>query len=111
MIFKYRLSVTVHIYLMVSQYNGQFFEWISGVKAPIAVLGAEIDKMSPPELLKQFEEVLAAKPEVGRSSVFFCLFFSFILFFIFISCLHFSVQVILFYMLLFSNREIFLFLC
>lgn len=37
---------------------------IKGVKVPIAVLGAEIDQMSTPELLKQFEEVLAAKPEV-----------------------------------------------
>ncbi|KAF8038086.1 hypothetical protein BT93_B0825 [Corymbia citriodora subsp. variegata] len=37
---------------------------IKGVKVPIAVLGAEIDQMSPPELLKQFEEVLAAKSEV-----------------------------------------------
>ncbi|KAK9281772.1 hypothetical protein L1049_004678 [Liquidambar formosana] len=38
---------------------------IKEVKAPIAVLGAEIDKMSPPELLKQFEEVLSKKPEVN----------------------------------------------
>ncbi|KAF7848627.1 hypothetical protein BT93_L1787 [Corymbia citriodora subsp. variegata] len=37
---------------------------IKGVKVPIAVLGAEIDQMSPPELLKQFEEVLAAKSEI-----------------------------------------------
>ncbi|KAM4116150.1 hypothetical protein ACJW30_02G028900 [Castanea mollissima] len=37
---------------------------IKGVKAPIAVLGAEHDHLSPPVLLKQFEEALAAKPEV-----------------------------------------------
>ncbi|KAK3440896.1 endo-1,3;1,4-beta-D-glucanase isoform X2 [Eucalyptus grandis] len=37
---------------------------IKEVKVPIAVLGAEIDRFSPPELLKQFEEVLAAKSEV-----------------------------------------------
>jgi len=37
---------------------------IKGVKVHIAVLGAEIDKLSPPELLKQFEEVLTAKSEV-----------------------------------------------
>lgn len=37
---------------------------IVGVKAHISVLGAEIDQMSPPELLKQFEEILSAKPEV-----------------------------------------------
>lgn len=37
---------------------------IKAVKVPISVLGAEIDKMSPPELVKQFEEALDAKPEV-----------------------------------------------
>lgn len=36
----------------------------AGVKVPIAILGAEIDQLSPPALLKQFEEILAAKPEV-----------------------------------------------
>ncbi|KAJ4894401.1 alpha/beta-Hydrolases superfamily protein [Raphanus sativus] len=38
---------------------------IKGVKVPIAILGAEIDQLSPPALLKQFEEILAAKPEVN----------------------------------------------
>lgn len=38
------------------------------VKAPIAILGAEIDKQSPPELLKQFEEILSSKPEVREHS-------------------------------------------
>ncbi|GLT47495.1 hypothetical protein SLA2020_211900 [Shorea laevis] len=37
---------------------------IKGVNVPIAILGAEIDDFSPPELLKQFEEILTAKPEV-----------------------------------------------
>ncbi|KNA12447.1 hypothetical protein SOVF_125940 [Spinacia oleracea] len=37
---------------------------IKGVNVPIAVLGAEIDHLSPPELVKQFEEALNAKPEV-----------------------------------------------
>ncbi|XP_010527419.1 PREDICTED: endo-1,3;1,4-beta-D-glucanase-like [Tarenaya hassleriana] len=37
---------------------------IKEFKAPIAVLGAENDRTSPPELLKQFEQVLAFKPEV-----------------------------------------------
>ncbi|XP_038704142.1 endo-1,3;1,4-beta-D-glucanase-like [Tripterygium wilfordii] len=37
---------------------------IKGVEVPIAILGAEHDKFSPPALLKQFEEVLAAKNEV-----------------------------------------------
>ncbi|CAN8258353.1 unnamed protein product [Cochlearia groenlandica] len=38
---------------------------IKGVKAPIAILGAEFDNLSPPSLLKQFEEILASKPEVN----------------------------------------------
>ncbi|KAM7254102.1 hypothetical protein ACFE04_031784 [Oxalis oulophora] len=38
---------------------------IKELKAPIAILGAETDKISPPELLKQFEEVLSTKPEVN----------------------------------------------
>jgi len=37
---------------------------LTAVKVPLAVLGAEIDRMSPPELVKQFEETLKAKPEV-----------------------------------------------
>ncbi|KAI4369607.1 hypothetical protein MLD38_018032 [Melastoma candidum] len=37
---------------------------IKRVKVPIAILGAEIDRLSPPELLKQFDEALAAKPEI-----------------------------------------------
>ncbi|BFG19621.1 hypothetical protein CerSpe_058950 [Prunus speciosa] len=37
---------------------------IEGVKVPMAVLGAEIDEYSPLELLKQFEEILAAKSEI-----------------------------------------------
>ncbi|CAI0560080.1 unnamed protein product [Linum tenue] len=34
------------------------------VKIPLAILGAEIDQMSPPALLKPFEAILAAKPGV-----------------------------------------------
>ncbi|KAF3605488.1 hypothetical protein DY000_02045790 [Brassica cretica] len=36
---------------------------IKGGKVSIAILGAEIDRLSPPALLKQFEEILASKPE------------------------------------------------
>ncbi|RLM98633.1 endo-1,3 [Panicum miliaceum] len=39
---------------------------IKEVKCPISVLGAEIDKMSPPELVKQFEQVLSANSGVGH---------------------------------------------
>ncbi|XP_016541032.1 endo-1,3;1,4-beta-D-glucanase isoform X1 [Capsicum annuum] len=34
------------------------------VKVPISILGAEIDRRSPPELVKQFEMALNAKPEI-----------------------------------------------
>uniref|UniRef100_A0A6N2LVZ1 Dienelactone hydrolase domain-containing protein n=1 Tax=Salix viminalis TaxID=40686 RepID=A0A6N2LVZ1_SALVM len=33
------------------------------LKVPISILGAEIDHLSPPALLKQFEDVLASKSE------------------------------------------------
>ncbi|KAK4441697.1 1,4-beta-D-glucanase [Sesamum alatum] len=38
---------------------------IKEVKAPLAILGAEIDKLSPPELVKKFEEILSLKSEVA----------------------------------------------
>ncbi|PRQ38867.1 putative alpha/Beta hydrolase [Rosa chinensis] len=37
---------------------------IKAVKVPISILGAEIDRMSPPEVVKQFEEALTAKYEI-----------------------------------------------
>ncbi|KOM44361.1 hypothetical protein LR48_Vigan05g196600 [Vigna angularis] len=37
---------------------------IRGVNVPIAILGAEHDSLSPPKLVKEFEEVLKAKPQV-----------------------------------------------
>ncbi|XP_027332259.1 endo-1,3;1,4-beta-D-glucanase-like [Abrus precatorius] len=37
---------------------------IDGVNVPIAILGAELDTVTPPELVNQFEQVLNAKPEV-----------------------------------------------
>ncbi|KAL4590217.1 hypothetical protein LXL04_003143 [Taraxacum kok-saghyz] len=39
---------------------------IKGVKVSIAILGAEIDKWSPPELVKEFELALKAKPEIDH---------------------------------------------
>ncbi|XAR54617.1 Lysozyme [Bertholletia excelsa] len=39
-------------------------EDIKAVEVPISVLGAEIDRMSPPELVKQFEQALNGKREV-----------------------------------------------
>ncbi|KAF7813749.1 endo-1,3-1,4-beta-D-glucanase-like isoform X2 [Senna tora] len=37
----------------------------SGVQVPIAILCAEVDTLCPPEHVKQYEQALAAKPEVG----------------------------------------------
>ncbi|XP_050241147.1 endo-1,3;1,4-beta-D-glucanase-like [Quercus robur] len=51
---------------------------IKGVKVPIAVLGAEIDNIAPPELLKQYDEALTSQSKVGRSNpclVLFLIFF------------------------------------
>ncbi|XP_020227960.1 endo-1,3;1,4-beta-D-glucanase [Cajanus cajan] len=38
---------------------------IKSVDIPISILGAEIDQISPPELVKQFEQILAAKSGVA----------------------------------------------
>lgn len=40
---------------------------IREVKCPMAILGAECDHRSPPELVKQFEEILVAKSEVDST--------------------------------------------
>ncbi|XP_057849198.1 endo-1,3;1,4-beta-D-glucanase isoform X2 [Cryptomeria japonica] len=37
---------------------------IKAVKVPMAILGAEIDRSTPPELVKQFEVILSEKSEV-----------------------------------------------
>ncbi|XP_009799861.1 endo-1,3;1,4-beta-D-glucanase-like, partial [Nicotiana sylvestris] len=42
---------------------------IKEVKASIAILAAEIDRISPPELIKQFEEILSSKPEGSEASL------------------------------------------
>ncbi|KAI3965563.1 hypothetical protein MKX01_010520 [Papaver californicum] len=34
------------------------------IKVPISILGAEVDHITPPELVKEFEEILSTKPEV-----------------------------------------------
>ncbi|GJM88509.1 hypothetical protein PR202_ga04580 [Eleusine coracana subsp. coracana] len=39
---------------------------IKEVKCPISILGAEIDKISPPELVRQFEQVLSATSGVDH---------------------------------------------
>ncbi|KAI3877789.1 hypothetical protein MKW92_008408 [Papaver armeniacum] len=44
--------------------SGATVDDIKEIKVPISILGGELDKLSPPALLKQFEEVLSTKPEV-----------------------------------------------
>lgn len=44
---------------------------VKAVKAPIAILGGEFDEVSPPELIKQFDEVLKSKPEVDSYTKIF----------------------------------------
>ena len=61
-------------------FTDQYLELISGVKVPIAILGAELDQITPPELFKLFEEVLDAKFEVGKSNPCLLLFYLFIYF-------------------------------
>lgn len=39
---------------------------IKEVKCPISILGAEIDKTSPPELLKEFEQILSANSGIDH---------------------------------------------
>lgn len=43
--------------------------YASEVKSPISILSAEIDQYSPPELVKQFEEIFSGKPEVRSSGI------------------------------------------
>lgn len=45
--------------------------FVSGVNIPIAILGAGLDTITPPEVIKQFERVLDAKSGVSESSILF----------------------------------------
>ncbi|KAI3965478.1 hypothetical protein MKW92_036685 [Papaver armeniacum] len=42
---------------------------IKEIKVPISILGAEVDELSPPELVKQFEQVLLTKSDQVPSFV------------------------------------------
>lgn len=57
---KKRIKITQSLFLAL------FLELLSAVKVPISILGAEFDRISPPEVVKQFEEVLITKSEVGN---------------------------------------------
>ena len=49
--------------------DGELARLASEVKVPIAILGAEMDHLSPAEQLKQFGEMLSSKSEVGGSQI------------------------------------------
>lgn len=55
--------------LLKSYYNSysQPYFFLSDIRVPIALLGAEIDDFFPKEKLKQAEELLSAKAEVKNS--------------------------------------------
>jgi hypothetical protein len=57
---KERIKITQSLFFYL------FLELLAAVKVPISILGAEIDQMTPSEVVKQFEEVLIAKAEVGN---------------------------------------------
>ena len=44
----------------------------TGLKVPVAILGAETDHISPPEVVKKFSEILSSKPEVPNSLTHIC---------------------------------------
>jgi len=59
-----KLASSTELHAAVILHPGPITEdQINDVKVPIAILGAEIDHMSPPEQLKQFGEKLSAKSE------------------------------------------------
>ncbi|CAL5413291.1 unnamed protein product [Camellia sinensis] len=60
-----KLARTDEIQAAVVLHPGRITEdEIKEVKCPISILGAEIDQVSPPEQLKQFGEILSAKPGI-----------------------------------------------
>ncbi|KAK9182498.1 hypothetical protein WN944_025643 [Citrus x changshan-huyou] len=58
------LDYSIGLYCCIWCNKPYWLVLLSAVEVPTAVLGAEFDQISPPALLKQFEEVLAAKSEV-----------------------------------------------
>ncbi|KAJ0744865.1 putative alpha/Beta hydrolase [Helianthus annuus] len=66
-----KFLVRVHLFNKPTDTNELPAEWFTNcspnvwficrVKVPTGILGAEIDKMSPPELVKEFEAALVAK--------------------------------------------------
>ncbi|XP_047311217.1 endo-1,3;1,4-beta-D-glucanase-like [Impatiens glandulifera] len=65
-----KLAKTDHIQGAVILHPGRIPEdEVPEIKIPTAILGAEIDHASPPDQLKRFGEILAAKSEVMDSFV------------------------------------------
>lgn len=64
-----RFFVCIHHIIVIDLVAANHCFLFSELKAPIAILGAEVDRISPPELLKKFEEVLSSKAEVCQIPV------------------------------------------
>ena len=61
------LSEQTHLKIYWNILFETVFTLLTEVQVPIAILGAEVDKYCPPDLLKQFEEVLSSKSKVLRA--------------------------------------------
>lgn len=71
-LFRFLLDCSVKLYCLQVRIKKSYCSALpSGVEVPLSILGAEIDRLSPPALVKEFEEALNAKSEVWKSSALF----------------------------------------
>ena len=51
---------------------------LTGVNVPIEILAAEIDEITPPALVKQFQEILAARVHEVRKGLYLFIYIFFV---------------------------------